>query len=388
MAMQIEVSWNTHLQSVQICLGQKCFQVTVPFLADEANLPELDKKLRWHGMTVTSAEAIDVWTRCRKVAQVPGETVTEANKIDPKLIERIARAMCMADGNDPDAMCIGRGIDRQRLRGLAVGVDYAPPEGCLQRVWTLYASVAEAAIIELEAAAMDGDRAHAGDGNTGAPWYPPHLFYVKAGKVEATADCTEARSVQPILADMNVGGIETTHDFRTADNCARCGVRREPVVDGLVSRDCPYTADTAPVFADPQMVSWSEQCDPTDWSAAAWHGAKVHHISGKSSTQVIVDDPNEADDVIRDSGLITDALAAQAAIDKEVSALEGYEARQAYYEKRGLVGIRNCKNDLGGNCPECNVADGEYHAAICRALRHYRQYEAARLRYSCIASHP
>ena len=46
---------------------------------------------------------------------------------------------------------------------------------------------------------------------------------------------------------------------------------------------------------------------------------------------------------------------------------EPFEAQQARYEAAGKVGIRNCKNDLGGNCPECNVADGEYHAAICEA---------------------
>ncbi len=32
------------------------------------------------------------------------------NAADPKLVERVARAMCKEDGNDPDAKCLRKGM--------------------------------------------------------------------------------------------------------------------------------------------------------------------------------------------------------------------------------------------------------------------------------------
>lgn len=176
------------------------------------------------------------------------------NAPDPKLIERIARAMCKADGNDPDAKCLRPRHVLLHLGGVASGIQCAPHETELRLAWTLYAGAAETAILELEAAAMDGDRAHMGNGDTGAPWYPPHLYSVKAGKVSPMGDCAEPRTVLAVFAKTMVGGVETTHDFHAADNCARCGVRREPVADGLVSPDCPYPAEAGPIFVDPQSM--------------------------------------------------------------------------------------------------------------------------------------
>ena len=46
---------------------------------------------------------------------------------------------------------------------------------------------------------------------------------------------------------------------------------------------------------------------------------------------------------------------------------KAFQDQQARYEAAGQVGIRNCKNDFGGTCPECGCNDGDYHAAICRA---------------------
>jgi hypothetical protein len=227
-------------------------------------------------------------------------------RIDLNLIERIARAMCKADGNDPDRLCLVH-ASLPHLRGLASSFQIAPQtvpsREVTQASWKLYASAAETAILELEAAAMDGDRAHAGDGNTGAPWYPPHLFYVKGGKVSAVPDHTESREVPLAFASMKISGVETTHDFRVTDNCARCGVRREPVVDNLVSHSCPYAMAAEPVFVDPlvyiggdgkpQTVTWSEQQDFTDWSV---NPVPARPLSGKSADMLIVDDLLAPDD--------------------------------------------------------------------------------------------
>lgn len=101
-----------------------------------------------------------------------------SNAINPKLIERIARAMCKAEGNDPDAKCLRAGVSLMHLSGVVAAATYEPHETQLRPAWALYAYAAATAIIELEAAAMENP-AWWSDGEIPVertPWFPPHLF--------------------------------------------------------------------------------------------------------------------------------------------------------------------------------------------------------------------
>ena len=100
--------------------------------------------------------------------------------VDPKLIERIARAMCMADGNDPDEKCLGTGVELRYLLGLVRYSRVAPPDSSLVPAFAFYLAAAEAAITELEAAAMEPFPLTPGTNNSDplpvpvkrTPWFP------------------------------------------------------------------------------------------------------------------------------------------------------------------------------------------------------------------------
>ena len=68
--------------------------------------------------------------------------------IYPETIERIARAMCEADGNDPDRKCMR--FMPPHLNGLASRALQMPNEGIVSPAWMLYGHLAEAAIGALE----------------------------------------------------------------------------------------------------------------------------------------------------------------------------------------------------------------------------------------------
>ena len=76
------------------------------------------------------------------------------NATDPSLVERIARAMCKADGNDPDKKYSVQVVEGAPLVGIAAG---ARPirEDLLRPVWKMYAYLADAAIAEMFDALKD-----------------------------------------------------------------------------------------------------------------------------------------------------------------------------------------------------------------------------------------
>ncbi len=111
---------------------------------------------------------------------------------DTKLVERVSRAMCKADGNDPDAKCLRRGMtELVHLGGLGAGARYAPQDLLLVPAWSIYVPAAETAILELEAAAMEPYPLSPGNASSEAPivpvertpWFPPHLFRVNREEV-------------------------------------------------------------------------------------------------------------------------------------------------------------------------------------------------------------
>ena len=67
-------------------------------------------------------------------------------KLYYRRVERVARALCRAEGNDPDAKCLRAGVHLVYLQGLAAGARYAPEDWRLTPVWTLYAPVARVAL--------------------------------------------------------------------------------------------------------------------------------------------------------------------------------------------------------------------------------------------------
>ena len=68
--------------------------------------------------------------------------------IPHETIERVARAMCVADGNEPDRSCT---IHTQRhLRGIAQSAVYLPTETNITKAWKLYESLAQVAIETLQ----------------------------------------------------------------------------------------------------------------------------------------------------------------------------------------------------------------------------------------------
>ena len=70
--------------------------------------------------------------------------------VPQETIERVARAMCIADHNDPDRK-VTRYI-QEHLNGIAQHKTYLPPEQHCVPAWELYAHLVPAAIEALEAA--------------------------------------------------------------------------------------------------------------------------------------------------------------------------------------------------------------------------------------------
>ena len=128
-------------------VGAKGFALTQHYLA-EGDRTLLKRNLDWMGITEGHD---DIWDRCVEAAGASHKP----SDPDPKLVERVARAMCKADGNDPDGMCIKCGYQLEHLSGMAKGAQYMPRESVLVPAWVLYAGAAKTAIIELEAAAME-----------------------------------------------------------------------------------------------------------------------------------------------------------------------------------------------------------------------------------------
>ena len=131
------------------------------------------------------------------------------NAIDPKLIERIARAMCKADGNDPELMCYQ--TQDYHLCGVARSAKVRMDESCCSPAWHLYYRMAEAAILELEAAAMEPFQLSPGKASSEppevpverTPWYPPRIAQLELrppgydeffGKYAAAAENITARA--------------------------------------------------------------------------------------------------------------------------------------------------------------------------------------------------
>ena len=100
---------------------------------------------------------------------------------NPKLIERVSRAICKADGNDPDQKCLRGGMQLAHLCGIASSATAAPRDCVLWPAWMLYAYIAETAIEELEAAAMEPFTLRPGTACADpveapverTPWFPP-----------------------------------------------------------------------------------------------------------------------------------------------------------------------------------------------------------------------
>lgn len=71
------------------------------------------------------------------------------NAADPKLVERVARTMCRADGNDPDAL--GYKHHEYIYSGLASQFKQPVSSECAQPLWHVYAPLAAEAVIEINA---------------------------------------------------------------------------------------------------------------------------------------------------------------------------------------------------------------------------------------------
>lgn len=70
-------------------------------------------------------------------------------------VEQIARAMCVADGNDPNAMCYR--IPEHHLSGFASSAKLQVDERWLNPAWHLYVPLAQTAIEEIEKITKEGD---------------------------------------------------------------------------------------------------------------------------------------------------------------------------------------------------------------------------------------
>ena len=186
-----------------------------------------------------------------------GDKTQNAQEIDLKLVERVARAMCKCDGNDPNQRCLRDGMQLAHLRGIASAATAAPRDCITWPAWMLYAYVAETAIKELEAAAMEPFTLRPGTAAADpveppmerTPWYPP-----------------------------------------------------ETVRKAWATRVIPSSV----AIDERLMISWSKPCDPTSWGEEIQAQRK---LSGKSASQIIVDDPFEEDgssSVKRMAGKIAD----------------------------------------------------------------------------------
>lgn len=218
----VSIKWSELTRLVLVCRGTVCLSVTPAYLEDDANLVEFGRSLIEINVS-GSRSVLDIWQQCRVMAAKPASCkvewdgmrcewndvseATEATAInpaapdpklmeriaramasahmaipydcnrsthqlvvemgengcpfwelyiplaeaainvathDPKLIEHIARAMCSADGNDPDLRCFR--FEIAHLGGIARHVHIIPEEAALVTAWRLYIPLAEAAL--------------------------------------------------------------------------------------------------------------------------------------------------------------------------------------------------------------------------------------------------
>ena len=126
-----------------------------------------------------------------------------------KLIERVSRAMCKADGNDPDAKCLRRGMtELVHLGGLGAGARYAPQDLLLVPAWSIYVPAAETTMLHLEAAAMEPFVARYIEEKSveRTPWWPPQgLKRAWAAEVvhwdTVGSKCVSGKSASQVIVD-------------------------------------------------------------------------------------------------------------------------------------------------------------------------------------------
>ena len=75
--------------------------------------------------------------------------------INPETIEQVSRALCAADGNDPDQKCMR--FMPPHLSGMASRVLQVPHDSIIQLGWELYANLARAAIESIRKSQSIGD---------------------------------------------------------------------------------------------------------------------------------------------------------------------------------------------------------------------------------------
>lgn len=171
----VSISWDICEQRITISCGGHDISITRQFL-EEAKASDIQGHIALPDVNA-------VWQKCQQMisthrshevrwddiacawVEVPQTVASsiiagfqaldrDASKsLDPKLIERIARAMCKADGNDPNAL--GHSMQMPRHNGLAQRMYAAVNPSACEPVWLCYARAAETAILELEAAAWE-----------------------------------------------------------------------------------------------------------------------------------------------------------------------------------------------------------------------------------------
>ena len=75
--------------------------------------------------------------------------------INPETIEQVSRALCIADGNDPDQKCMR--FMPPHLSGMASRALQVPHDSIIQLGWELYANLARAAIESIRKSQSIGD---------------------------------------------------------------------------------------------------------------------------------------------------------------------------------------------------------------------------------------
>ena len=93
----------------------------------------------------------------------------------PDTLERVARAMCIADHNDPDRK-VARYI-QEHLNGMAQHKQYLPVEQHCVPAWHLYAHLVPAAIEALEATHVMYPRLDIPEGSTGILNIPSRIHH-------------------------------------------------------------------------------------------------------------------------------------------------------------------------------------------------------------------
>lgn len=200
----LTVKWDRNTKLLHIGLGKWGFAVTREFMNDSSNMKEFaDKICELGGGKLGLGSA---WDKCQRA-------IPEPNAPDPRLIERIARAMCKADGNDPD-----EGSCRFKmpvLSGLAGRATRAPSGAEIQPTWTLYYNAAEAAIIEMEVAAMEADDYPL------SPEEDAHLSEMLTKSFQKTAGAFATQNIPSRIHDEDIAGELQAEEIRMLQDMVR-----------------------------------------------------------------------------------------------------------------------------------------------------------------------